>query len=196
MTFGRWLGCGYLLLATTLGCSSSTGDEMRPQTAGDSGASAQGESGNGAGGNGAGGAPSATLEAPDEEQSLLAFLDAQEYAGWPKEDDYHPSAGPHGDQVRVYYSPKAAAALNSGAATFPAGAAAVKELASGGSVYGYSVWVKVQDATDAGNGFYWYEIIRHDDGTSNVYGNGRGSKVCTGCHQAGKDFDLSTLPFE
>jgi hypothetical protein len=72
----------------------------------------------------------------------------------------------------------------------------VKELSSGYSVYGYSVWVKVEEATDAGNGFFWYEIVHHGGGDDSVYGNARGSGDCVGCHSAGHDYDLSTLPFE
>lgn len=144
---------------------------------------------------GAGGALAA-LDAPDEAQALVGFLEAKQYAGWAKEAESHPSAGPHGGSVRVYYSPKAAAALKTGAATFPAGAASVKELTSGASVYGYSVWVKVQEATDSGNGFFWYELSHRDGGNDTVYGNARGSKDCVGCHGAGKDYSLSTLPFE
>jgi hypothetical protein len=127
---------------------------------------------------------------------LLAFLDAKTYAGWAKEAEFHASTGPHGDAVRTYYSPKAALALKSGATTFPAGAATVKELTSGGSLYGHAVWVKVQDATDAGNGFFWYEVINQGGGKKSVYGNALGSGDCVGCHSAGKDYDLSTLPFE
>jgi hypothetical protein len=148
----------------------------------------------GASGGGAGGASS--LEAPDEEQTLVMFLNAKEYSGWAKEADYHKSSGPHGDAVRVYYSPKASQALTVGAPTFPAGAAAVKELTSGGSLYGWAVWVKVQDATDNGNGFYWYELIHQGGGQDSIYGNARGSGDCVGCHMTGKDYDLSTLPFQ
>lgn len=136
------------------------------------------------------------LDAPDDEPSLVAFLAAEEYAGWAKEADYHESAGPHGKSVRVYYGPLAAQALLTGAGTFPKGAAAVKELESGGSVYGWSVWIKVEDATDGGNGFFWYERVQKDDAGVAVYGNARGSGDCVGCHRGGMDFDLSTLPFE
>lgn len=143
-----------------------------------------------------GGNAGSPLDAPDNAAALLPFLNAKQYSGWAKEAAYHASSGPHGDGVRVFYSPKAAAALKSGAATFPAGAAVVKEETSGGSLYGYSVWVKVQDSTDAGNGFYWYEIIHQGGGKDSIYGDARGSSDCVGCHSAGKDYDLSTRPFE
>lgn len=149
----------------------------------------------GTGGDGAAGGTS-ELDAPDEEQALVAFLNAKHYAGWAKEPDFHASAGPHGDGVRVYYSPKAAVTVKRGATTLPAGAATVKELTSGGSLYGYAVWVKVQDASDAGNGFFWYERIAQGGGVFSVYGNARGSGDCVGCHSAGKDYNLSTMPFD
>lgn len=192
-----------------VGCSDSTEAPNEPGAMGDStstaGTSAGGSAtaaGADSGGGGGGGTAGATagapneLDAPDHEAALLAFLDAKSYAGWAKEAEYHASTGPHGDGVRVYYSPKAAAALTSGAETFPAGAASVKELTSGASLYGYAVWVKVQDATDGGNGFFWYEVINQGGGKKSVYGNALGSNDCVGCHSAGKDYDLSTLPFE
>jgi len=201
------ISAGLTTILLFCACSGSGGDDgPRPVQAGGSGngnttsdgtagvAPSGGTAGTAAGGAASGGGPS--LEAPDEEQSLVAFLNAKQYAGWAKEADYHESSGPHGDAVRVFYSPKAAQALAGSAATFPAGAAAVKELSSGGSIYGWSVWVKVQEATDSGNGFFWYELTHHGAGNDSVYGNARGSSDCVGCHQAGKDYDLSTLPFQ
>jgi hypothetical protein len=165
-----------------LGCADGSADP-RPDAVGGIG--------------GEGGTPAElVLDAPDNEPELRAFLDAKRYTGWAKEAEAHESAGPHGDGVRVYYSPRAAAAINAGADTLPAGAAAVKELTSDGSLYGHSVWVKVQDATDSGNGFFWYEIIDQGGDTFNIYGNALGSPDCTNCHRAGKDYNLSTLPFE
>jgi hypothetical protein len=122
----------------------------------------------------------------------LAFLEAESYAGWNAEPDYHVSAGPHGDGVRVFYSPRAAAALEAQAETFPSGAAAVKELTSDSVLYGWAVWVKVQDDSDAGNGFYWYELIK----PSTVYGDALGSTDCVYCHELGSDFLLSSGEFE
>lgn len=190
-------GLGLLAFMSVLACSSNDGGGAYA-TGGRSDAANGGASASG------GSPPSGTagsvdleaLDAPDETQALVAFLEAKQYADWAKEFDIHPSAGPHGEGVRVYYSPKAAAALNSGAATFPAGAASVKELTSGGSLYGYSVWVKVQDAADGGNGFFWYEAIHQPDGSDIVSANTRGSSACVGCHRAGKDYLLSNLPFE
>ena len=196
----RCLLAGFALLwVGVLGCAGGS-DEARPGVTGSAGeaTAGTGTAGNPASG-GAGGASGSsatvTLDAPDNEPDLRAFLDARQYATWAKEADYHASTGPHGEAVRVYYGPRAAAALSAGSETLPAGAAAIKELTSGGSIYGHSVWVKVQDATDAGNGFFWYEIIAQGGGKFSIYGNSLGSTDCVGCHQTGKDYNLSTLPF-
>jgi hypothetical protein len=177
-------------LAPWLGCSGS--DEQREPppaaTAGAGGDASEPRAEAGAGGE-------ASFEAPVEETALLAFLDEKQYATWPKEAAIHDSAGPHGEAVRVYYSPKAAAAFGRGETNLPAGAASVKELSRDGKLYGYSVWVKVQEQADAGRGFFWYEIV-NGNGTSTVYGNALGSPDCVGCHAAGTDYSLSTLPFE
>jgi hypothetical protein len=183
-----------------LGCAGGSDDARVGEPSGGGTEASAGASPSDAGGSGdAGGASgsSATLilDAPDNEQDLRAFLDAKQYATWAKEAEEHASAGPHGEAVRVYYGPKAAAALSAGDAVLPAGAAAIKELTSGGSVYGHSVWVKVQEAADGGNGFFWYEIIDRGGGEPSVYGNARGASGCVGCHQTGKDYNLSTLPF-
>ncbi len=190
-----------LAFAGLLGCSSNDDGQRAADAA--SGGVANGHTDAGAAGIATGGSSAAgsrvdvaAFEAPDEAQALVTFLEAKQYADWAKEAESHPSEGPHGDGVRVYYSPKAAEALKSGAATFPAGAASVKELTSGGTLYGYSVWVKVQDATDAGNGFFWYELTHHAGGSDIVSGNARGSSACVGCHSAGRDYSLSTRPFE
>ncbi len=189
------------MLGASVACSSADG--VSNEVTGGAGGSAATSSSSGSTGNGLSGASGAavgggapTLDAPADAESLLPFLTRRQYAGWAKEEGYHPSTGPHGDAVRVYYSPKAAAALEAGALTLPSGAAAVKELTSGGSLYGFSVWVKVRDAADRGNGFFWYEIIQHGGGNDTIYGNAFGSEDCVGCHQAGKDYNLSTLPFK
>jgi len=176
------------------GAPTSGGNAAGGNAAG--GSAAGGNAGSSAAAGGGAGAASSGLDAPDNASALQAFLDAKQYSGWAKEAAFHASSGPHGDAVRVYYSPKAVAALKGGADTLPAGAATVKELTSGGSLYGWAVWVKVQDATDNGKGFYWYEIIHQGGGNNSIYGNALGSDDCVGCHVAGKDYNLSTLPFQ
>jgi hypothetical protein len=130
---------------------------------------------------------SSPFDAPDNSAELLPFLKAGGYASWQSEPEFHVSSGPHGGSVSVFYSPKAAAALTAKRSLFPAGAATIKEAASAsGSVVGWSVWVKVQDDSDSGSGFYWYEVTLRTP-NDRVYADSRGSTVCVGCHSAGTD---------
>lgn len=118
------------------------------------------------------------------------------YTTWHAEPGYHVSSGPHGGSVRVFYGPKAAAALTAKQARFPAGAATIKEAASAdGSLTGWSVWVKVQGDSDNGNGFYWYEVTLRTP-SDRVYADALGSSVCVGCHAAGPDYLRSAGAFE
>jgi hypothetical protein len=57
------------------------------------------------------------------------------------------------------------------------------------------VWIKVQSASNEGNGFYWYELVQ---GTpqDHVYADGLGSPVCTDCHAAGIDYLRSAGTFD
>jgi len=121
---------------------------------------------------------------------------ARGYATWHSEPDFHASSGPHGASVRVFYGPQAAAALGAAQPLFPAGAAAIKELASAsGAIVGWSAWVKVQADSDRGNGFYWYEVaLRAPNNT--VYADALGSAGCVGCHSAGVDYRLSVNSVE
>lgn len=147
-----------------------------------------------AAGGSTGSAGSASLDAPAEASALRPFLESKSYSKWAAEADYHPSSGPHGEAVKVFYSAKAAAALTAGSATFPQGAAVIKELTSGGSLYGWAVWVKVDADSAGGNGLYWYELIQGDAGDK-VYGDARGSSDCVGCHAPGRDYLLSDGKF-
>ncbi|MEM7160508.1 MAG: hypothetical protein AAF799_47160 [Myxococcota bacterium] len=177
-------------VATTNSADDATGaDDDSPATGADD------DSGDGADPTGGDTQGEVEFDAPAEEEALVAFLDAMGYAGWAAEPDYHESTGPHGPGVRTFYSPKAVQALESGAEQFPAGAATVKELTSEGFLYGWGVWVKAQDDSDGGNGIYWYELIRGEDGDQ-VYGNAFGSNECIGCHSGGFDFLLSDGTFE
>jgi hypothetical protein len=129
----------------------------------------------------------ATADAPATIAGLEALFRDRDYAGWRAEPAFHPSRGPHGTEVRVFYGPIAAGNLDRGEAIFPVGAATVKEERSGDQLLGWSAWVKVSQDAAGGRGFFWYEILG-----SQSYGGGLGSGICTGCHSAGRDFLLST----
>ena len=89
--------------------------------------------------------------------------------------------------------------LEAGNARHPAGAAAVKELygSNGEEVRGWSVSVKLAEASAGGAGWYWYERFG-----SSIYGDAIGAPGCTGCHGSdsgsftSKDFVLAPFPLQ
>jgi hypothetical protein len=115
------------------------------------------------------------------------WLRAGYYQAWACEPDPHPgrTSSPHGTN-RICNNDALHAAAGTGA--FPVGAAAVKELFSGGAVTAYAVTRKTI-AGDGGDSWYWYE------GPDTVYANGEGDSSCTGCHaQAPRDFVFTIVP--
>lgn len=159
--------------ALVAGCGGAPGDGGEPRDGPSSEESAP--------------APAPTADAPATIAGLQALFNARSYAGWRAEPDFHPSRGPHGGEVRVFYGPLAAASLDEGQAAFPAGAATVKEERSSGQLMGWSAWVKASPDSAGGRGFFWYEILG-----SQTYGGDLGSGLCTGCHSSGHDFLLSS----
>lgn len=120
---------------------------------------------------------------------LFAWLQAGNYRDWPAESGLHPS--PVHGTVRVFVAPTLLGSLEAGLPSHPVGAAAVKELYSRGELVGWSVMVKVQDDSDGGKGWYWYEGFGASPGYS-----GRGLPVCIGCHSLGRDFFRSNFPLQ
>ena len=129
---------------------------------------------------------------PTEETALIAWLQAGHYAEWRAESGPHPSAGPHFGTIRTFLNDALFDSLSAAAPTHPAGAAAVKELfgRSGTTVRGWAVMVKLQDASDGGRGWYWYEAFNGSGG------GGVGDPVCTGCHALGRDFIRIPFPLQ
>lgn len=120
---------------------------------------------------------------------LRDWLAAGSYLGWAAESAPHQSAGPHGT-VRVFVNDRLRHSLEGGLASHPSGAAAVKELYGGGDeLMGWSVSVKVQDDSDGGRGWYWFERFN-----TSQFADGRGVAGCTGCHSAGRDFVRIPFP--
>jgi hypothetical protein len=127
---------------------------------------------------GAGGVSPVTLDAPDHPGDLLPWLEAKSYKSWKAEPDYHESSGPHGDAVKVFYSPLAMESLSRNESILRVGGAVVKELTSSGSLYGWGVYVR-GNAEPGAASYYFYELIKPDT----VYGDAYGSGDCVGCHQ-------------
>jgi hypothetical protein len=172
----------------------------------DGGGAAGTADGGGAGGSahggslGEGGQPAdpenpSSLDAPTNLQDLDAFLELGRYKSWAAEPSLHRGRGPHGRDVRVFYSPKAAAALTASAEAFPRGAAVVKEIVVD-NASGWAVWIKAEADSDNGNSFYWYELIVGSDNTRTVYGGTFNAPGCVGCHRSGHDYLLADGTFE
>lgn len=129
---------------------------------------------------------------PTDGAALEAWLMAGEYLDWPAESGVHPSTGPHFGGVRTFVNDALFASLQAGATEHPEGAAAVKELyGAGDEILGWSVEVKVQADSAGGDGWYWYEGYQGD-----VYADGIGAGICTGCHSGGTDYVLTPFPLQ
>ena len=125
---------------------------------------------------------------PTDPAALRAWLVAGTYHGWVTESARHPSTGPHGGTVRTYLNDIVLESLQAGNTAHPAGSALVKELYFGSdSVQLWAVSVKVQDDSDGGRGWYWWE----GEGLSGV-----GLRACTGCHGGGRDYVWTPYPLQ
>ncbi len=120
---------------------------------------------------------------------LLAWLEEGRYLDWHAEPAAHPSLGPHFGDVRTFINQALFSSLN---ALPPLGAnlqgsAAVKELfgSTGSDVRGWSVSIKVDQDSQDGRGWYWYERFG-----SSVFADRMGATGCTGCH--GRDSEVAT----
>ena len=124
---------------------------------------------------------------PTSSRELREWLQAGMYKSWIAESGPHPSTGPHGATVRTFLNDVVLQSLAAGNTSHPAGSALVKELYFGSdTVQLWAVEVKVQDDSDGGRGWYWWE------GGSSGFGN----PTCTGCHVAGRDYVLTPFPLQ
>ncbi len=173
---------------------------------GDTGAGGDGAGGSGGGEGGAGGSTGTTTTGggaggstpvvPSEPIALFAFLNTGAYKSFAAEPSAHPSAGPHSGDVRVFLDPILEASLAAGNTEHPKGAASIKELSvEGGEPGGWAVFVKTEDSSDGGDGFYWYEIFNTTDGSNPPY-SGNGIPLCANCHAGGTDYYLSAYPLQ
>ena len=129
---------------------------------------------------------------PRKRARLVEWLEAGSYREtYVGEPAVHPSAGPHGGNVRTYFNSILAEDLREGRTTFRKGATMVKELYFGGTdeVAGYAVMTKVKKKSGGtGKGWLFYEAFNRT-GDDAFYG--RGLRLCSDCHSAGTDFLLS-----
>ena len=127
---------------------------------------------------------------PTGSAALLPWLEAGSYLAWDRESAIHPSAGPHGGDVRTYVNAALVASLATGAASHPVDAAVVKELYDDAEVVGFAVMVKVAPGT-GGDTWYWYEVVG-----SSTYADGVDESLCWGCHEDGADQVLTPFPLQ
>lgn len=146
-------------------------------------------------------APETPAEAvPTEFEALFEYLSAGTYRNFvTSESVTHPSAGPHpgyGRPVRVYMNYEMASSLEAGNEEHPMGASIVKEMfePDGTTLSGWAVLVKTQEETDAGNGYFWYEVTSPTDSSAIMGDAGNGQQLCVGCHVTGNDYVLSEYP--
>lgn len=132
---------------------------------------------------------------PTSPDALRRYLDDRLYEQLPFSNaEVLRSSGPHGFQ-RTFMNTLLAESLEAGEAEHPAGAAAIKALYGQDrtTLTGWAVQVKVQEDSDAGQGWYWYEILDLRDGAAPV-ADGNDEPLCINCHISGADFIRSPFP--
>lgn len=137
--------------------------------------------------------PTPTLDnqlPPIDAAALRAWLEAGTYLDWQAESAPHAGTGPHFGIVRVFVNDALFASLSDELPQHPASAAAVKELYGNGgaTVRGWAVMVKIQDDSDVGSGWYWFETF------DSFASGGIGIPGCTTCHSTGRDFVRIPFP--
>lgn len=124
------------------------------------------------------------------EGAILPWLENGSYEGWTAESEIHPSAGPHGQGVRTFINDMLFDSLDAGMAQHPPGAAAIKEIYTGGELDGWAVSIKLDTGTGA-EAWYWFERFG-----GQIYADSAGDETCVGCHYAGIDFVRSPFPLQ
>lgn len=133
--------------------------------------------------------PSTVGDALDDPQvpprgsaDVLTWIEARHYESWACEGAAHAGRppSPHG-QNRICINDALIGSTGDGA--YPVGAAAVKEIFSGGEISLFAVYRKVTDGA-GGQSWYWFEGNRDE-----VIANAEGDDTCVGCHSsAPRDF--------
>lgn len=136
--------------------------------------------------------PAAADGVPRTATALNPWLQHRPYASWPREASAHRSDGPHGGSVRAYLNASLDRSLATRAVEHPVGSAAVKELLTNGQASGWLVMVKTGDQSDAGKGWYWYEVTSTIPNASATAGNG--TPACVECHRRGRDYVQTPHP--
>ncbi len=136
---------------------------------------------------------------PLEKDALFAYLKSGDYKSFKnQENDKHPSQGPHtkvGLPVKVFMTDMIASSLAANREQHDKGAGIVKEMFNEkGELAGWAVMVKTQEDSEAGLGWFWYEVTSTTDSDA-IAAIGNGVQGCISCHNIGaRDFVRTTFP--
>jgi hypothetical protein len=153
-------------------------------------------------------APAGSLQTPPQNaREMQAWLQAGAYKGWQCEGAVHASRSPSPHGFNRICANDAISANASGTSSWPAGAAAVKELyasAESSTPIGYAVYLKTREDSAGGANWYWYEAVPLDSDVPHdadgVVADGLGTTgapktICVGCHAAaGADAEHTPSP--
>jgi len=167
------------------GATGGTGGSSA--TGGAGGSSATGGAGGSSATGGAGGA-AVSQTPPTGATALEAWLATGAYKQWHCETAVHAARSPSPHGFNRICSNDAVAAMATGTAAWPQGAAAVKEIytaASDATPAGYAVYLKTASDSANGDNWYWYERLPSVGVVADGLGNsGPAKSICVGCHAA------------
>jgi hypothetical protein len=187
-----WVGCGDDDTTSAKGTSSGSAGSSKGPTVSDAGA------------NDSGGATSGSAQTPPMgHKEVEAWLAQGDYKQWACEAKVHEARNPSPHGFNRICSNDQVASNMDAAASWPKGAAAVKELYASLTAkdpIGYAVYLKTDKESAGGANWYWYERVPldstaapHDD--AGVVADGMGDtgtakSICVACHAAaGSDKD-------
>jgi hypothetical protein len=131
---------------------------------------------------------------PAAADALFSYLQDRHYQSSPHEPNVHGSNGGHGTSVMAYFSTVLDESLRGPNTTHPRGSAAIMEvMGADGTILSWLVSVKTNLQSDAGLGWFWYEVLNTTDMAAPIVADW-GVASCMSCHTAGRDFILSDYP--
>lgn len=138
-----------------------------------------------------------TIEVPTSASALLEYLKKGSYQTWRRESAPHQTQGPHKSGALVFINDVLLKSLEAKNTSHPKGSVAIKELYQVDlkTKAGWAVMVKIDDNSQGGRGWYWFEVFSSSAGDQFI-ADGNGVALCTGCHQPGKDFFLTKFPLQ
>lgn len=138
-----------------------------------------------------------TDQMPPQGRAMIeSWLADRAYKSWSAEPAVHEARSPSPHGFNRIFSNDVIAQNATGTGSWPAGAAAVKELyasASASAPMGYAVYLKLEADSAGGANWYWYERTGSDVAVDGMGDSGTAKEVCVGCH-AGAGMDAAHTP--